>query len=460
MPIVIIGGSDAGISAALRIRELDGAAQVAVLLADDFPNWSICGLPYFLSGETPEWRDLAHRTEFDGIDVQRQHRADHVDPARQVVTVRQPSGESIELSYDRLIIATGAVPIRPDLPGLDLPGVHLLHTMGDAFAVSRTLGTAPAPRSAVIVGAGYIGLEMAEALTHKGIQVTVVSRTPQVFPTVDPAFGQAIEAELGRNGVRVVVSLSVDAISRSADGSRLIALGSGFAEDTDLVLVAVGTQPDVGLARQAGVALGARGAVQVDRAMRTNVPGILAAGDCAETWHRVLGRSAYLPLGTTAHKQGRVAGETALGGDRVFEGSVGTQVVKLFDLAVARTGLLDQEAARAGFAPLTVETESWDHKAYYPGARQLWLRVTGDVRNGRLLGAQILGPWTAEIAKRIDVFGTALFHSMSVDGLCDLDLSYAPPFSSPWDPIQLAAQAWMKAARCMGQTESRVRKAD
>lgn len=176
--------------------------------------------------------------------------------------------------------------------------------------------------------------------------------------------------------------------------------------------------------------------------MRTNVPDLLAAGDCVETWHRVLRRPAYLPLGTTAHKQGRVAGETVVGGTRLFAGSVGTQVVKLFDLAVARTGLLAREAREAGFDPITVETESWDHKAYYPGASKLRLRVTGDRPTGRLLGAQILGPLGAEVAKRIDVFAVALFHGMRVEEISDLDLSYAPPFSGPWDPVQAAAQAW------------------
>jgi hypothetical protein len=202
------------------------------------------------------------------------------------------------------------------------------------------------------------------------------------------------------------------------------------------VLVAAGVKPTTELAASAGADLGAHGAIRVDRRMATSVPNVWAAGDCVETWHRVLQRPTYLPLGTTAHKQGRVAGENAVGGHRVFEGSVGTQVVKVFDLAIARTGLRDVEARQAGFDPITVETETWDHKAYYPGAPRIRLRVTGDRQTGQLLGAQILGPWQAEVAKRIDVYATALFAGMSVDAVSDLDLSYTPPFGSPWDAVQ------------------------
>lgn len=440
MHVLIVGGSDAGISAALRVRELDRGASIAVMLADDFPNWSICGLPYYLSGETPRWQSLAHRTEFDGIDILRSHRVEAIDPIHHRVTAATNDGPK-EVSYGKLILGTGAVPVRPELPGIDLPGVYLLHTMTDALAVNQALESQPEAQKVVIVGAGYIGLEMAEALAHRGLAVTVLSRSNPVFPTVDEAFGRAIEAELQRHGVRVLVGCSVSAIELQ-QGSLSISHGAGLTEAADLVVVATGTRPDTGLARDAGLTLGRNGAVVVDRGMRTSACDVLAAGDCVETWHRILERDVWLPLGTTSHKQGRIAGETALGGTRIFEGAVGTQVVKLFDLVVARTGLLDREASVAGFDPLTVETQAWDHKAYYPGARELQLRVTGDRRTGRLLGAQIIGPWKSEIAKRIDVYATALFHAMSVDEISDLDLSYSPPLSSPWDPIQIAAQAW------------------
>ena len=213
------------------------------------------------------------------------------------------------------------------------------------------------------------------------------------------------------------------------------------------MLVATGVRPSSELADSAGIRTGRQNAIRVNEKMETDVPDIFAAGDCAETWHRVLNAFTYLPLGTTSHKQGRVAGENAANGDRTFKGSVGTQVVKVFELAIARTGLLASEAAAAGFDPFTIETDANDHKAYYPGAHQLRMRITGDRRTGRLLGAQLLGYWKSEVAKRIDTFATALFHEMKVEDLNDLDLSYTPPLGSPWDPIQIGAQVWSRCQR-------------
>lgn len=211
-----------------------------------------------------------------------------------------------------------------------------------------------------------------------------------------------------------------------------------------MVLLVVGVRPDSDLAREAGIPLGCRGAIQVNSRMETGIPGVYAAGDCGETWHRVLQRFMYQPLGTTSHKQGRVAGENAAGGNREFAGSVGTQVVKIFDMAVARTGLRQGEANDAGLHAATTESTFWDHKAYYPGAKEMRFRVTGDPVSGKLLGAQIVGHWKSEVSKRIDVFATAIFHQMTIDGLNDLDLSYTPPLSSPWDPVQMSAQAWLR----------------
>jgi NADPH-dependent 2,4-dienoyl-CoA reductase/sulfur reductase-like enzyme len=447
--LLIIGGSDAGISAALRAHELDPRAEVSVLLADEYPNYSICGLPFFLSGETPDHRLLAHRTAFDGIDVLTNRRAVSIYPAeKRVDVVRGANRHAETMRYDHLIIATGAVPVRPQgLPGLDLPGVYLLHTMADSFAVHHHLTTGEA-RSALIVGAGYIGVEMADALRHRGIEVTLVSRTDPVFPTVDSEFGRLIGEELSRHGVRVVAGCAVERIE-TAGGRRGLAVSGpgGFTASADLVLVATGVRPDTSLAATAGIALGSSGAIRVTQRMEATIPGVGAAGDCAETWHRMLQRPAYLPLGTTAHKQGRVAGENAVGGERLFAGSVGTQTVKVFELAIARTGLREAEARAAGFDPITVETQTWDHKAYYPGAQKLRIRVTGDRRTGKLLGAQILGHWRSEVSKRIDVFAAALFHGMGVEDLNDLDLSYTPPFSSPWDPVQMGAQSWTNAVK-------------
>jgi NADPH-dependent 2,4-dienoyl-CoA reductase/sulfur reductase-like enzyme len=442
--LVIIGGSDAGISAALRAREVDPSAEVIVVVADRFPNYSICGLPFYLSGEVPDWRRLAHRTldeiEGQGVRLLLEQRAELVDPRLKRVGLTDGAGREEDLAYDRLIIATGAEPRRPSITGLDLPGVFVLHTMEDSFAIEEHLARHDV-RRAVIIGGGYIGVEMADALTHRDMHVTLLQQGPSLLRTVDPALAAEIATELQRHGVAVATEVRVGSIER--DGSSLlVGAPGGFQGRADLVLVAAGVQPASALAREAGIAVGERGAIRVNRAMETNVADISAAGDCVETWHRLLVRPTYLPLGTTAHKQGRVAGENAVGGRRLFEGSLGTQVVKVFDLAIAGTGLTEAAARQEGFVPVVADVRVPHHKAYYPGAHELRIRVVGDGRTGRLLGMQIVGHWQAEVAKRIDVATTALYHGMLVDGLSDLDLSYTPPVSSPWDPVQMAAQAW------------------
>jgi NADPH-dependent 2,4-dienoyl-CoA reductase/sulfur reductase-like enzyme len=445
MRLLVIGGSDAGISAGLRARELDPTVEVSLLVADAYPNFSICGLPYYLSGDVADWRDLAHRTTADleqaGLQLLLDHTAQAIDPAAKQVTVTDTAGTDHQLGYDQLVIATGAVPVAPPIDGLDLTGVQVLHTMGDTFALHQAL--AAGARSAVIVGGGYIGLEMAEAFTSRGLAVTLVEQAPAVMPTVDLELGELLGQELGRHGVQVVNNVTVKAIHQEA-GALVVAGEPDFTAGADLVLVVVGVRPDTELATAAGVETGVRGALRVDRQMRTNLPDVLAAGDCVETYHRLLEAPAYLPLGTTAHKQGRVAGETAVGGTASFAGSLGTQVVKVFELAVARTGLRDQDAAAAGSDPVTVGSVEFDHKAYYPGAHQLHLRLTGDRRTGRLLGAQLLGDHRAQVAKRIDIPAAALFHHMTVEALSELDLSYTPPFGSPWDAVQMAAQTWTR----------------
>jgi NADPH-dependent 2,4-dienoyl-CoA reductase/sulfur reductase-like enzyme len=463
MHLLMIGGSDAGISAALRARELNPGADVTVVVADAYPNFSICGIPYYLSGEVTHWRNLAHRTIADleaaGMWLRLDTTARRIDvPARKLL-VTSPDGAEELLGYDKLIVGTGAVPVRPPITGLDGPGtlgpadgVHLLHSMGDTFAVMRTLETT-APATAVIVGAGYIGLEMADALTTRGLAVTQMEQLPEVLPTVDPALGALVHAELEGHGVEVLTGTTVQAITRVADsepGRLLVAAasadGAAVTRTADMVLVVVGVRPDTALAADAGATLGARSAIAVDTRMQTGLPDVFAAGDCVITHHRLLGET-YLPLGTTAHKQGRVAGENALGGNREFAGSLGTQVVKIFDQAAARTGLRHHEATAARFDPVTVQSQADGHKAYYPGSHRITMRVTGDRATGRLLGMQLFGHKNAEIAKRIDIAATAIFHGMTVDAVSDLDLSYTPPLGSPWEAVQMGTQAWLRDTR-------------
>ncbi len=442
--VLVIGGSDAGISAALRAREVDAASDVTIVVADAFPNYSICGLPFFLSGETADWHDLAHRKAHDieahGIRLALEHRAQHIDSDARRVTVVDRTGTEHTLGYDELVVGTGAVPIQPTIEGLDLSGVHVLHTMQHSFDVHDQLERGQV-RSAVIIGAGYIGVEMADALTHRGINVTVVEQLASVLTTVDAELGEDIAAELTGHGISVVTDTKVDRILEK-DGQLQVVGDHGFEQSTDLVLVVVGVRPDVDLALTAGVELGERGAIRVDHAMRTNVAHVYAAGDCVQTWHHLTEEYTYMPLGTTSHKQGRVAGQNAVGGQREYAGSLGTQVVKIFDLVAARTGLREHEAIRVGYEPYTIDRTFDDHKAYYPGATPLRIRLTGDQRDGRLLGAQLLGHYGAEVSKRVDIYATALYHHMTIDDLADLDLAYTPPLSSPWDPTQMAALAW------------------
>ena len=459
--IVAIGGSDAGISAALRIRELDPSTEVTVVVADAYPNFSICGIPYYVSGEVTHWTNLAHRTADDlaatGMRVLTDTRATRINVAEHTLDVLDPTGAPTELSYDALIVGTGAVSARPPIDGLTGPdalgpqdGVHLLHSMGDTFAVMESLEQR-GPKTAVIIGAGYIGLEMAEGLTTRGIAVTQIEALPEVLPTVDPELGALVHDELERHGVQVRTNTTVSAVARTDAGALTVTAycgGETLQQTVDFVLVVVGVRPDVELAADAGAELGIQGAIAVDEAMRTNLPDVFAAGDCVHTHHRLLGVT-WLPLGTTAHKQGRVAGENALGGNARFAGSLGTQVVKVFDLVAARTGLRDHEvlAADRGWTPVTTAATPDDHKAYYPGATPIHIRITGDERTGRLLGAQLVGHRSAEVSKRVDTYATALFHEMSVEGFSELDLSYTPPLGSPWDATQMATQTWARHLR-------------
>jgi NADPH-dependent 2,4-dienoyl-CoA reductase/sulfur reductase-like enzyme len=443
---LIIGGSDAGISAALRARELDPNVEVTMVLADRYPNFSICGLPFYLSGEVPDWRNLAHRTlaeiEHQKICVLTEHVAEKIDPATKTILVKGELGHPKALHYDKLMIGTGAVSIRPPIHGLDLPGVFFLRWMNDSFQFKKYFDTKD-PKSITIIGAGYIGMEMADAMRHRGLIVNVVEYFPEVLMTVDPSLGSLVRSELERQSVNVFTGVSVTEIELKRQ-TLFVKGRDGFEVSSDMVLVATGCRPQTTLAQAARITLGVKDAIQVNRKMETSHPDIYAAGDCAETYHCLLNRNIYLPLGTTAHKQGRIAGENAIGGNCKYAGSLGTQSVKIFELVVARTGLKDDEARSEDFEPITTDFESWDHKIYYPNAKRMHIRMTGDRKSHHLLGAQIVGAYGTEVSKRIDIIATAIYNKLTIDDLNQLDLSYTPPLSSPWDPVQMAAQEWMR----------------
>jgi len=451
MHLVAIGGSDAGISAALRARELDPTVDVTVVVADSYPNYSICGIPYYFSGDVRPWQSLAHRTHADleatGMLLRLDTLATHIDVPGRRLTVRDRGGEA-EIAYDELIVGTGALPSHAGISGLEVlgpdDGVHVMHSMGDTFALDKHLAERE-PKTAIIIGAGYVGLEMAEGFTARGIRVTQLQRGSEVLSTLDPELATIVHDELVSHGVTIHTNTTVRGVEKTGSGLTVLAEREGQAvvHSADLVLAVVGVRPNTALLEQAGATLGAGHAVVVDEQMRTGIPHVFAAGDGVVTHHRLLGIT-YLPLGTTAHKQGRIAGANALGGAASFAGSVGTQVVKVFDVVAARTGLREQEAMAAGFTPATTSAVADDHKRYYPGAQPISIRITGDTDTGRLLGAQLVGRLGTETAKRVDTYATALFAGLTVAQVSDLDLSYTPPLGSPWDAVQAATQAWSR----------------
>lgn len=450
MRVLIIGGSDAGISAGLRIGELDPAVEVAILYRDRYPNFSVCGLPYFLGGEVEGFSSLAHRSPAElaarGLELYPEHEALSLDPSRRRVLARGPAGER-EFSYDRLLLATGSRPYRPPWPGLGEPGVHFLHTPGDGLRLAEDLAER-GPRRAVVLGGGYTALEMAEALLRRGLEVEMVIRGERLLRPVDEPFGRALAERLVREGGRLRTRSAIRAVEKHGPG--LSVRGEGWELPTDLVLVATGVRPESRLAAAAGIEVERSGAVRVDRFLRTSVPEIFAAGDLTESYHRILERTVYLPLGTIAHKEGRLAAENILGFEKPFPGIVGTQVLKFFDLALARTGLGREEAEREGLLPEVRDVTAWTHNSYYPGAEELRIRLTSEARTDRLLGAQILGPAGADVAKRIDTVAAALYAGLSREELLHLDMAYAPPFSAPWDPLQAAAQVARDSANDRG----------
>ncbi|EHN59308.1 FAD-dependent oxidoreductase [Oenococcus kitaharae] len=451
--LLVIGGSDAGISAALRVKELKPEIEVNVFLEDEFPNLSICGLPYAISGDVADWHDLAHRKLAEltatGIHFFMNTTVDKINPGQHEILLHARKGETQICHYDFLLVATGAKPQLSGITGINQVDsrIHVMHTMADYFAIEKSLSS-PDQHKAAIIGAGYIGIEMAEALRKRQLEVTLFQRSSEILATVDANLGHIVQEKLTENQVRVITNTAIKKIQSTAAGVSLTgqkATEIRHYDDFDLVLIVTGVQPNSQLLADAGAKIGTNYAVAVDEFMHTTLPDVWAAGDLVQTYHQLLGMT-YLPLGTTAHKQGRVAGSVIAGYPRPFKGIVGTQVLKAFDLIVARTGLLDREAVEAGFSPLSVTSNVDDHKAYFPGAHKIKIRITGDRRTGQLLGAQLIGHFGSEVAKRNDVFATAIANKLTVSQISDLDLSYSPPVGSPWDAIQIAAQNWEKAS--------------
>ncbi|MEJ2469856.1 MAG: FAD-dependent oxidoreductase [Desulfuromonadales bacterium] len=443
--LVIIGGDAAGMSAASKVRREQPERDILVFERTPYTSYSACGIPYYIGGLIDDFDDLVarspetFRSKYD-IDVRTRCEVTAIDPRRQRISVSPAEGKEFSEPYDQLLIATGASPFCPDVPGTRAAGVFGLSTLASGERVQRYIKQRQ-PRRAVVVGGGYIGLEMAEAMVRQDIDVSLVQRGPQVMETLDPDMGALVSEALRDVGVTLYLNETFQAFE-TTDGGIEAVVTDQRTLPADLVILGMGTRPNAGLAKAAGLALGVKDAIRVDDHMRTGTPNIWAAGDCVATVHRLSQRPIHVALGTVANKQGLVAGINLSGGNARFPGVMGTAVSKICKVEVARTGLQEKELKEldSDYATTTIETRT--RAGYFPGAGKISVKMLGERGSGRLLGAQIVGLEGA--AKRIDVIATALTAGMTVAELVDLDLSYAPPFSPVWDPVQTAARQLQK----------------
>lgn len=454
-PYIIIGGDAAGMSAASKLKRELPDAEVIVFERGKHISFSACGIPYWLGGTVESDRRLMILTperarERRGIDVRIGYEVTAIDPAQKSVTVKElASGENVTQPYEKLVIATGASAARPPIDGLDLPGVFTLRSLGDGQTIFAHMEAHP-PKRAVIIGGGYIGVEMAEALHDRQVAVTIVEMLPQLLPNFDAEMVEPVAAHVAEKGVQIQTGRRVEAIIKGADANALtVQLDNGEHLPADLVLVSTGVRPNSELAKAAGLKCGKSGAIWVDAEMRTTDPDIYAAGDCVEHYHIILGENAWIPLATSANKGGRIVGENIAASVKgtapsSFPGIAGTAIVKVFDYTMAVTGVTEQLAQRSskwridddkGVGSATVS--AWEKASYWPGAEKIQVKLVFEKATGRILGGQIAGK--AGVNKRIDIIATALSVGMTVGTLGMLDLSYAPPYSPTYDPVQVCA---------------------
>lgn len=446
----MIGGDAAGMSAASQARRLKSADELEIVAFErgHFTSFSACGIPYWVGGDVLERDRLIARTAQEhrarDIDLRMRTEVTEIDVAGGRVRARDvDSGAESWTSYDKLVIATGARPIRPDMPAADAPGVHGVQTLDDGQALIDTLARTRG-RRAVVVGAGYIGVEMAEALINRGYEVTVVNRGSEPMSTLDAGMGRLVHEAMEGLGITMVNDAEVTKILTGEDGHVRAVATEDTEYPADVVVLGIGVHPETELARAAGLPLGDHGGLLTDLAMRVRGhENIWAGGDCVEVLDLVSGRERHIPLGTHANKHGQVIGTNAAGGYATFPGVVGTAVSKVCDLEIARTGLREKDARRAGLQYVTATIESTSRAGYYPGAAMMTVKLLAERRTGRLLGAQIVGKEGA--GKRVDIAAVALTAGMTVEQMVSLDLGYAPPFSPVWDPVLVAARKAAKA---------------
>ncbi|MEU6547440.1 FAD-dependent oxidoreductase [Streptomyces sp. NPDC046859] len=448
--LVVIGGDAAGMSAASQARRLRDAGDLEIVAFErgHFTSYSACGIPYWVGGDVAGREELIARTAEEhrarDIDLRLRTEVVEIDVAGRRVRARDlASGDESWTSYDKLVIATGARPVRPDMPGADAPGVHGVQSLDDGQALIDTLSRTRG-RRAVVVGAGYIGVEMAEALINRGYEVTVVNRGSEPMSTLDPDMGRLVHEAMEGLGITMVGDTEVTKILTGDDGRVRAVATEGAEYPADVVVLGLGVRPETTLARSAGLPLGRHGGLLTDRSLRVRGHAdIYAGGDCVEVLDLVSGQERHVPLGTHANKHGQVIGTNVGGGYATFPGVVGTAVSKVCDLEIARTGLREKDARGAGLRYVTATIESTSRAGYYPGASPMTVKMLAERRTGRLLGVQIVGREGA--GKRVDIAAVALTAGMTVEQMTSLDLGYAPPFSPVWDPVLVAARKASKA---------------
>jgi NADPH-dependent 2,4-dienoyl-CoA reductase/sulfur reductase-like enzyme len=445
--LVVIGGDAAGMTAASHVRRAVPEVEIVVIERGPYTSYTMCGIPYLVGGEIAEAEDLVIRSPADfearGITVHTDTEAVGIDAERQVVRVRPTAGgEEREEPYDALLYATGAHPVQPPLPGLREHGL-VVHTLDEGERLRRHLETLEGVSCVAVIGGGYIGMELSEALVRRGLSSLLIEREPQVMSTIDPEMAEPIHKALREFGVRLHLGESLEEVEAEGGRCRAVRTDAGRYE-VDVVVVALGSRPNVDLAEAAGCRLGSSGALQVDGRMRTTVDGIWAAGDCVESRNLISGTGVNVQLGTHANKQGKIAGidiATAFGApavDAVFPGVVGTAVTKVCRLEIARTGLSEREAAAAGIDAVSVTFTGTARAHYMPDPGEVLVRMSAERGTGRVLGAQMVG--TGNVGKRIDVAATWCHLGVTVQDAQLFDLSYAPPFGGVWDLLQVAAR--------------------
>jgi NADPH-dependent 2,4-dienoyl-CoA reductase/sulfur reductase-like enzyme len=436
--LVVVGADAAGMSAAMAARRRQRYLEIVALEKGAWTSYSACGIPYLVAGEIGSLDDLVVRSpqelrEKHRIDVRLHHEVMAADVDSRRLEVRDHLRErTVTIGFDHLLLATGARPVRPPLPGIELDSVLAVQTLDDARVLLERVRTT-GPRRVAVVGGGFVGLEMAEAFVRRGAQVCLLEGAEQLMRALDADMAERLLGPLRGLGIEVVVGAEVAELRPG-----VVVLADGTEVPADLVVLALGVTPNAELGAEAGLATGSSGALVVNRRQQSQAEGVWAAGDCTETFHLVSGRPTYVALGTVANKQGRVAGINLGGGYAAFPGVVGTAITKVCQYEVARSGLSALEASRAGFVTVAETIRTTTRAGYLPDAGTMWVKLVAEAGTGRLLGGQIIGE--AGSAKRIDTLAVALQARMCLTDLIDADLAYAPPFSSVWDPLQIAAR--------------------